>query len=333
MGVIATIIVPIYNEENYIIEFLNSLEEQDYAKNLMEIFLIDGQSSDRTVDFIQQFIHQSNLNIKLFDNPKRSQASAMNLGLANSRGRYIIRLDAHAYYPFNYISTAIRLLAETDADNVGFCIDTQGKTKKGKLFAKILSSKFGVGNSSFRIKEKIMEADTVPFGAFKRETLKKLGGFDERLLSNEDNDINYRIIESGGRILLSNECEPVYYTRDTIDGLVKMALRNGKWNVMTLFYRKGAMKIRHFIPLLFVLSIIVLSLLGCLSTLFVYLLIGEIIVYCLLAVYFASKVAEDALEVGQLVCLFMLFHITYGIGSIRGAIAYSKLFSQSLFSR
>lgn len=326
---LVTVIVPIYNEEKYIIDFLESLEKQDYSKGDMEVFLIDGNSTDKTVKLINDFISITPLPIKLLHNPKRSQASAMNLGLSQAQGTYLVRLDAHAEYPQNYISTAIRLLEETGADNVGFCIETRGKSPKGKLFAKVLSSKFGVGNSSFRTKERLTEADTVPFGAFKASTLFLLGGFDERLLSNEDNDINYRIIRNGGRILLSNDCEAIYYTRDRLRDLLKMALRNGCWNVKVLFYRKGAMRLRHFVPLLFLISLISFSLLSVVWPAFLAVLTLEILSYIFLAAYFAHQQSSNSLELFQIMVVFLVFHVTYGLGSIQGIFEYFKLVTRS----
>ena len=324
--VIASIVVPILNEEKYITEFLYSLEKQDYPKEKMEIFLIDGNSNDKTVEKINNYLTTTNLNIKLLTNSKKIQASAMNIGIKKSNGKYIIRLDCHAIYEKNYISECVKLLGGTDAKNVGFYIETKGRGKTGKIIAKVLSSKFGVGASKFRTtttKDEV-ETDTVPFGAFKKEIFDEIGLFNENLVCNEDNDINYRITNAGYKILISSKSKSTYFCRDTIKALTKMAIRNGKWNVYSLYYSKGNMSIKYFIPAIFTLGFITLPLLNILNNIFIYLFFLEIAMYILAATYFSLKLKENFKEFIFLISTFFIFHFTYGLGSVVGIYNYFK---------
>ena len=162
--------------------------------------------------------------------------------------------------------------------------------------------------------------DTVPFGAFRREVFERYGLYDERLTRNQDNEMNYRIRRGGGKILMSHDIKLAYYCRDTLGGILKMGFENGKWNLITLFLCPGAMSLRHFIPFLFVLSLIALPLLGLLTPWFWRLLAAEGALYLLLDLLFSAKLSAKsrASYFPLLLLLFVLFHISYGLGSFAG---------------
>lgn len=313
-----SVIIPIYNEEKYIANCLESFLHQNFPLVYMECICVDGNSTDRTIEIVKDYIELYPDAIKLLINENRTQSYAMNMGIEIANGDYIIRFDAHTEYPNDYIQKCVECLETIDADNVGGIIDTIGKTKKGKTIAKMLSSRFGVGNSQFRTGNESAYVDTVPFGAFKKETLQKIKGFDTRLDRNEDNEINYRIRKNGGKVYLSKDITASYYCRDTIKGLLSMGFSNGKWNVITMKVCPGSMRTRHFIPMLFVISIISLALLGLVYKFFWYALFAEIGLYFLLDIIFSSKIASNYSEFLKLLFLFPAFHITYGSGSMAG---------------
>ena len=189
----------------------------------------------------------------------------------------------------------------------------------------MLSSRFGVGNSEFRTNGKSGYVDTVPFGAFRREVFSKYGGYDERLVRNQDNEMNYRIRKNGGKVYLADDIRLSYYCRDSVKGISDMALKNGMWNVITMKLCPGAMGVRHFIPMLFVLSIVVLGLGGFLFRPAWWLLLLELALYLALDIVFSVKLAKTGKELLLLICLFPIFHISYGIGSLKGI---AKLFGK-----
>ena len=231
-----------------------------------------------------------------------------------------MRLDAHAEYAPDYISQCVYYLKTTDAQNVGGAVQTKSRGFVGGAIAQMLSSRFGVGNSQFRTDGKDGYVDTVPFGAFKREVFETYGYYDVRLTRNQDNEMNYRIRKGGGKILMSHDIKLAYYCRDTIRGILKMGFQNGKWNILTLFLCPGAMSLRHFIPLFFVLSLILLPLLGLLTPLFWWLLAAEAVLYLLLDLMFSGMLAAKS-QTGYfplLLLLFPLFHLSYGLGSVAG---------------
>ena len=324
-----SVVMPIYNEAKYIERCIDSLLEQDYSQEKMEWIFVDGNSTDDTVRKINGYVKKYPALIRVLKNPYKIVPYAMNIGIENSKGKYIIRLDAHADYAKDYISKCVCYLEITDADNVGGIAETKARGFIGGCIAKMLSSRFGVGNSEFRTNGKSGYVDTVPFGAFRREVFSKYGGYDERLVRNQDNELNYRIRKNGGKIYLSDEIHFSYYCRDSIKGITDMALKNGMWNVITMKLCPGAMGIRHFVPMVFVLSIIGLEMLGFLSSWFWYLLIVELSMYLILDLMYSFRLTHNMKERLLLLILFPAFHISYGIGSMKGIF---KLFSKEYAS-
>ena len=253
-----SVIIPVYNEEKYINGLIESLKKQDYDKEKFEVIFIDGNSKDKTIDIIKEKVNlEENDKYKILVNPDKITPKSVNIGIKEAKNEIIIRLDAHSEYPSNYISKCVYYLNNTDADNVGCLCHPEGKTRIGKAIANVVSSKFGVGNSSFRTGTESGYVDTVPFGTFRRELFEKIGYFNEELPRSEDNEFNYRIRKNQGKVYLFNDIEVIYYPRDTILKLMKMGFQNGKWATYTGYIIPGSMGIRHFIPLVFVIGLII----------------------------------------------------------------------------
>ncbi len=320
-----SVVMPIYNEEKYIENCIDSLLLQDYPQECMEWIFVDGMSSDRTRELIEAYIEKHPKLIKILSNPNKTVPYAMNIGIKEARGKYIIRLDAHADYNTDYISKCVYYLDTTDADNVGGVAETKSKGFVGNAIAKMLSSRFGVGNSEFRTNGESGYVDTVPFGAFRREVFEKWGGYDERLTRNQDNEMNYRIRKNGGKIYLSSDIKLSYYCRDSIKSISDMAVKNGMWNVITMKLCPGSMRVRHFIPLAFLLSLIILPITSIIYHPIWWLFAFEMTLYFALDCLCSAKQASGIKEFILLVLLFPVFHITYGAGSLEGI---TKLFSK-----
>ncbi len=320
MNKFISVVMPLYNEEKYIRNCIDSLLLQDYPINCMEWIFVDGCSTDDTKKILFEYQKKYPELIKIFDNPNKTVPYAMNIGIAKAKGEYIIRLDAHADYKTDYISKCVFYLDTTDADNVGGVAETKSRGFVGEAIALMLSSKFGVGNSQFRTNGQSGFVDTVPFGAFRREVFEKWGGYDERLTRNQDNEMNYRIRKNGGKIYLSNDICFSYYCRDSIKGIADMAVKNGMWNVITMRLCPGAMGLRHFVPLLFLLSVIGLPILGLFHKGFLKIFFCEIGLYSLLDIVFSLRAAKEKKYIGILLILFPIFHFAYGYGSLKGIV-------------
>ena len=321
-----SVICPTYNEEKYIATCIDSILAQDYPQENLEILFVDGMSTDATRSIILSQAKEHN-NIYLLDNPHRIVPYALNIGIEHAQGDMIVRIDAHASFPSNYISTLVHYLVHlTNAQNVGApCVThTLGQTDKAKAIVAVLSNKWGVGNSTFRLGVKeIQSVDTVPFGCWKKQTLKDVGLFDIRLIRNQDIELNKRILKNGGNIYLVPDTYCTYYARETYKKLAQNNYGNGKWNILTLYYTKAlrSLSLRHFIPLIFLLSLL-LPILGIILCPWIGLVAGmSLISYLMLVSCISWKISkEQSINPLSVVAAFFTLHLSYGAGSLMGIL-------------
>ena len=303
-----SVILPVRNEEKFITACVASIFSQDYPAELMEVIFVDGRSEDRTVAMLTE-MQKAHPQIVVLDNPNRTVPYAMNIGIRHSRAEIIVRLDAHAEYPPDYIRLSVETLLTKDCDNAGGVFETRGRGFMGEAIAEMLKTPLGVGNATYRLTQEDGYVDTVPFGCWRRELFDRIGGFDERMTRNQDNELNFRIRKNGGKVYLNHNIRVLYYCRDTLRGIMKMGYMNGKWNVITMTLVPGSMGVRHFVPLAFVVSTIALVLLAL-----------EWGAYLLLDFFYASTIAREKgprffpVEV----ILYPAFHFAYGFGSMAG---------------
>lgn len=318
-----SVIVPIYNEEKYIAKCIDSILEQDYPKDDLEILFVDGMSTDRTRSIISGYIEKYPF-IKLLDNPKKIVPYAMNAGIKASKGEIIIRLDGHVEYPTNYFSALVKNLIELDADNVGALCETLpcGTSSKELAIAEALSSSFGMGNSFFRIGCNVVkEVDTVPFGCFKREVFDKVGLYDVELVRNQDDELNGRIINSGGKIYLIPSIVTKYYARDKISKVRKMFFQYGLYKPLVNKKLGKPATIRQFFPLLFVLGLILGLILSCVHWLIACVYLSVLMLYVLLALCFTAKSVRRTGNWGLFIyqpLTYLTVHLSYGWGYLVG---------------
>ena len=316
-----SVICPTFNEEKYIKCCIESILTQDYPKEDLEVIFVDGMSTDNTRLIISEYQSKYPF-IKLIDNPQRIVPCAMNAGIKSAQGQIIFRIDAHSLYQPDYFSSLSKRLVELDADNIGVMCKTDvlNKTPKTLAIKEVLSNRFGVGNSKFRIGiSEVEEVDTVPFGCWKREVFDKYGLYDTRLIRNQDIELNKRIKRGGGKIYIVPDTYCTYLARETFSALAKNNFANGKWNILTVFYTNNirSLSIRHFIPLLFVASLLVPSLLTLFYAPFIYVSLSSLILY-LLAVssVCVGLVCRKKLNFFYLIVAFACLHISYGWGSL-----------------
>lgn len=318
-----TVICPIYNEEKYIAKCIESIMQQDFPKDKLEVLFIDGMSKDRTREIINSYLPKCPY-IRVLDNPMKIVPYAMNKGILEAKGEVIIRIDAHTIYEKNYFSTLVKRLYDLGADNVGAVCKTDVLNKNSKTLAirEVLSNRFGVGNSIFRTGiDRVMEVDTVPFGCWRREVFDKYGLYDVRLVRNQDIELNKRILRGGGKIFIVPDTYCTYLARETFSGLAKNNFGNGKWNILTVYFTKqfDSLSLRHFIPLIFVLSLVIPTLL---STIFLPLILFSLLsllAYILLLGSVSLKLSiTKRLNFFFLLISFIVLHVSYGWGSFMG---------------
>jgi len=327
-----TVIIVTRNEEKYIEQCLSSFLKQDYPKERYEILLVDGESSDNTVNLAKTIVEehyketQSNFpTVSILNNEKRILASGWNIGIRQAKGNFVTRIDAHGYPKEDFISASVgTMLKIGDAVCVGGRVISRAKGKMGVLISKILSSSFGVGNSCFRVSNKAHYSDTVAFGLYEKSVFSKIGYFDESLKRNQDNDLHARIKQIGGKFYFNPSIKSIYYTRESIRAMLFQGYQNGKWNVVVYRRNKNSLSFRHIIPFLFVLGIISSTLLGFLYTAFWYILISVLMVHFFLGLGFAFRSKVKFWELLIMPWLFLALHVSYGMGSLCGVLHQAR---------
>ncbi|HEX9062338.1 MAG TPA: glycosyltransferase family 2 protein [Clostridia bacterium] len=328
-----TAMIVVRNEEKYIGKCLRSLLEQSYPANRYEILVIDGFSDDDTLAKAMEAEEkyslrksdneeiQTKVSVRYIGNPKRILASGWNIGINEAAGDYVIRIDAHGFADKDFILKSVEtILKVDDAVCVGGAMKTEAISEKGQLIASVLSSPFGIGNSKFRYSQKAQYVDTVAFGLYRKEIFSKVGYFDESLARNQDNDMHRRIRDSGGKFYLNPEIKSTYHPRETIKSMLKQAFNNGKWNIVTFKKDPKSLSIRHLVPLLFVMGILGCLLLGFINPLFGIILLAVFAVHLTMGIAFAAKKTRSIGKVLYMCILFLLLHLSYGVGSISSII-------------
>ncbi len=240
-----SVVLPTLNERPYLRDCLDSLATQDYPY-VIEVLVIDGGSRDGTRELAARFGHP----VHLLENPKVSAAAALNVGWRAARGEVIVRADAHALYAADYVRRCVEVLIETGADDVGGAMRAIGTTVFGRAVAAVTSSPFGVGPGRFHYSERREQVDTVYLGCYRRDTLERLGGWDEDGLqwAAEDHELNFRLTRSGGSIVLDPSIRSWYFPRETWRALARQYCNYGTGKVSTLAKHRTLPTWRPLVP-------------------------------------------------------------------------------------
>jgi len=227
-----SVLLPVLNERPYLRDCLDSLLSQDYP-NILEILVLDGGSSDGSVAIAES---SGDIRVRVVDNPRITAAAAMNAGIAVAKGQIVCRADAHTLYAPDYVLRCVMTLLETGAENVGGPMRAVGTTNFGRAVAAATSSRWGIGPGVFHYADRRVEADTVYLGCWWLKTLQDLGGYDETLLqwAAEDQELNFRIRNSGGRVIVDPSIRSWYFPRETPRALARQYHNYGLAKASTL---------------------------------------------------------------------------------------------------
>ena len=248
-----SVLIPTYNEENYIENTISTLLNNTYPQNLFEIIVVDGGSTDSTVSRVNNIIENNN-NIKIYKNLNKIQSSGLNIGIEKAKGDIIIRADAHAIYDKNYISESVKLLSDNDYQNVGPFQKSYGENIVSNAIAMGMNTIFGMGNAKYRLSDNYLEnVQSVWLGAWWKKSLIKLEGFDEKLKISEDFDLNHRLRKIGGQIIASNKIKATYIVRKSLIKLFSQFFKYGFWKAKFLTDNPSEMQLRWFAPPLLVI--------------------------------------------------------------------------------
>lgn len=327
-----SVVCPIYNEEKYIAKCIDSILEQDFPHDDMEVLFVDGISSDRTREIVLEYTDKYKF-IRLLDNPHRTSPYAMNIGIENAAGDTIFRMDAHAQYPDNYLSELYQKLQELpNAENVGGVCETLpcNDTNEAYAIAEVLSNSFGMGNSYFRTGiSEIRKVDTVPFGCFHKSLFKRIGLYDTDLDRNQDDELNGRIIRNGGSIYIIPAIKIKYFARDKMEKVRKMFYQYGLYKPLVNKKLGAPATLRQFVPVLFLLGI-VLGAVACYiwpTFRWIYLALACLYMLICFSIGIRNAVKHKRLSLAILIpYAFFNTHISYGWGYLRGI--FKILFKQ-----
>jgi succinoglycan biosynthesis protein ExoA len=306
-----SVILPVLNEAKHLADSVAAILSQDYLGKL-EVILALGPSNDLT-NTIAAELASKDPRIILVQNPTGRTAAGLNLAVAQSQYPIIVRVDAHAEIPKNYISIAAALLNETGAVNVGGVMAAVGKTRFEKAVARAMRSALGVGASRFHTGGTAGPVDTVYLGVFKKEALLSIGGFDERFTRAQDWELNHRLREKGGTIYFDPRLHVTYRPRPNFKALAKQYFEYGRWRRVVSRRHQGTINYRYLAPPFTVIAS-ALSLLAGLSIDPIFYI--PAFIYLFFLVLAAILIGKSLIEILLLPLILLTMHIAWGVGFI-----------------
>ncbi len=246
---LVTIAIPCLDEEAYIEECIQAVQAQAWPRDRLEILVADGMSVDATREILGR-LAAADARIQLIDNPARLQAAGLNECIRRARGEVIVRIDVHADYAPDFVQKCVEVLDRTGADNVGGAARPKAKTFFQRCVAAALQSPLGIGGSRYRKAEEEGFVESVWPGAFDRRVFERVGLFDPGAVTNEDAELNQRILEAGGRVYMSRDIVSHYYPRESMRALARQYFRYGQGRARTLVKHRKLPSIRPALPFL-----------------------------------------------------------------------------------
>ena len=325
-----SVIVPCYNEQETICLLLDAIYAQNFPRSQIEVILSDGMSTDQTRQRVHSFQEQHpDLAVQIVDNPRRIIPSALNRAINTSQGDVIIRLDAHSVPAPDYIQRCHALLQAGLGDNVGgvWHIRPGNNSWIARAIAAAASHPLGVGDAQYRLGGKARQVDTVPFGAFHRALVDRIGPFDESLLTNEDYEFNVRIRHTGGVIWFDPDIRSIYFARPDLSTLARQYTRYGYWKAQMLRRYPKTLRWRQLLPPLFVAALLILLMLAPWWAIARWLLLLQLGVYTLAlfiaGLHSAISLKDPLLAIGIPFAIATM-HLTWGAALLWGLISPSS---------
>lgn len=305
-----SVILPALNEEAHLEDAVHSILSQDYQGKI-EVILAVGPSHDRTLE-IAQSISRRDSRVVLVENPSGRTAAGLNLALNKSQSPVVVRVDGHAQIPNDYLRLIVEILNKTGAVNVGGVMAAVGTTPFERAVAGAMRSPLGVGASRFHTGGEAGVVDTVYLGAFRREALVAIGGFDERFTRAQDWELNFRLREKGGIVYFDPRLHVTYRPRSTVRALAKQYFEYGRWRRVVSRRHSGTINYRYLAPPFalvgFSLSVI--------AGFFLPICFIPAAIYLLFVLAASVRIASSIREYFLLLAVIPTMHFAWGAGFI-----------------
>jgi len=306
-----SVILPILNEERDLSECISAILQQKYDGKL-EVILALGPSTDMT-NQIAKSLAQSDSRIKLVDNPTGKTAAALNLAIAAASFEIICRIDGHAEISDTYIKTAVEIMNQTGAVNVGGLMNAAAAGGFQSVVARAMRSRIGVGASKFHTGGEAGAADTVYLGTFKKSAILQAGGFDEKYIRAQDWELNHRLRLNGGVIWFDPRLVVTYRPRDTFGKLAKQYFEYGRWRRAVSRKHQGTVNYRYLAPpIALVVNLLSLILGIFLKTIF----FVPVITYLSIIILSGLFIGKGIYEKITLPSVLITMHASWGFGFI-----------------
>ncbi len=322
-----SIIVPCRNEHAHVAAAVASMLSQQGINGEFEVIVADGASSDGTRQLLDQ-LATSQPRLRVIDNPRRIVSSGLNLAIAAARADVIVRMDMHTTYAGDYVACCLHALASSGAQNVGGPALTQAIGYFQSANALAFRSPFAAGGARFHDPAYEGWVDTVTYGCWRKQTLVDLGLFDEELVRNQDDELNLRLVRSGGRIWQTPAIRSWYLPRARLADLFKQYMQYGYWKVRVIQKHRLPASVRHLVPGAFTATLIGLAALAPFLAAARWSLAGLIALY-VLANLAASMVTCRGRANWRFLpimpCTFAAYHFGYGWGFLRGVVDFVLL--------
>lgn len=322
-----SIVIACRNELAHVESALQSILAQQDVDGGFEILVAEGMSTDGTREVLQKLAGKEP-RLLIIDNPEGIVSVGLNQAIRAARGEIIIRMDIHTDYAPAYVSTCLSVLDQTGADNVGGPARTRARNYFQNANALAYHSRFSVGGARFHNTSYEGWVDTVTYGCWRRETLERIGLFDEELVRNQDDELNLRLTRAGGRIWQSPRIKSWYYPRSSMRSLFMQYLQYGYWKVRVIQKHRLPASIRHVVPGGFVATILALGCLSPTSPIVRLILAGLLILY--VAANISASVTtcrrrSDWKYLPVMPGVFAAYHFGYGLGFLLGVIDFCLL--------